>query len=105
MLHILKKIFNPAPNVNFKKILGEGAIILDVRTPAEFDSGHIKEAINIPLHSLDKKRLDQAKKDKPIITCCASGIRSAAAKNTLKDWGFTQVYNGGSWRSLQHKLE
>lgn len=104
MLQLLKKIFNPTPSVNFKKLFGEGAIILDVRTPAEFEDGHIKDAINIPLHSLDKKRLDHAKKDKPIITCCASGIRSAAAKNTLKAWGFSQVYNGGSWRSLQHKL-
>jgi len=40
---------------------------------------------------------------KPIITCCASGMRSASAKSILKQNGF-EVYNGGGWTALQHKL-
>ncbi|MES2765251.1 MAG: rhodanese-like domain-containing protein, partial [Bacteroidota bacterium] len=41
---------------------------------------------------------------KPVITCCASGVRSGAAVNLLKTGGFSEVYNGGSWTGLQRKL-
>jgi rhodanese-related sulfurtransferase len=41
------------------------------------------------------------KKDKPIITCCASGMRSGSAKAMLQSNGFAQVYNGGSWTNLK----
>ena len=44
------------------------------------------------------------KKDKPVITCCASGMRSGSAVNVLKSNGFQEVYNGGSWFRLQSKL-
>ncbi|HEY4629318.1 MAG TPA: rhodanese-like domain-containing protein, partial [Flavobacterium sp.] len=40
----------------------------------------------------------------PIITCCASGMRSASAKSILKSSGFTKVYNGGGWSSLKNKI-
>jgi rhodanese-related sulfurtransferase len=43
-------------------------------------------------------------KNQPIITCCASGMRSASAKSILQSNGFTQVYNGGGWSSLQNKI-
>jgi rhodanese-related sulfurtransferase len=43
-------------------------------------------------------------KNKPIITCCASGMRSASAKSILVANGFTQVHNGGGWNSLQNKI-
>jgi phage shock protein E len=44
-------------------------------------------------------------KEKAIITCCASGNRSAQAKNILKANGFSEVHNGGGWSSLQHKIK
>jgi rhodanese-related sulfurtransferase len=43
-------------------------------------------------------------KSKPVITCCASGMRSASAKSLLLQKGFSEVYNGGGWTSLQNKL-
>ena len=43
-------------------------------------------------------------KNKAIITCCASGMRSASAKGILKSKGYTSVYNGGGWSSLNNKL-
>ena len=43
-------------------------------------------------------------KNRPIITCCASGARSAMAKRLLKSQGYTQVYNGGGWNRLQSKI-
>jgi rhodanese-related sulfurtransferase len=49
--------------------------------------------------------LQKLNKDTIIITCCASGMRSASAKNILKSNGFTNVYNGGGWSTLQSKLQ
>jgi rhodanese-related sulfurtransferase len=76
---------------------------VDVRTSAEYRSGHIKGSVNIPLDNL-KSGISKLKKEKPVITCCASGMRSSAAKNILSNNGFTQVYNGGGWMSLQRKI-
>ncbi len=80
-----------------------GAQIIDVRTPAEFNNGHIKNSINIPLQQLqsEMKKFDLKK---PIITCCASGMRSASAKSILEQNGF-DAYNGGGWSALQTKLK
>ncbi len=88
--------------VDFKALRAKGAVILDVRTPAEYKQGHIQGSINVPLDTLSRK-LGKLKKDKVIITCCASGMRSASAKSILQNKGFT-AYNGGSWRGLRNKL-
>ena len=90
-------------SVDYQTLMQKGAIILDVRTKNEFQSGHIKGAVNIPVQTLGSN-LSKLKKDRPIITCCASGMRSASAKSILQSNGFNEVYNGGSWASLQNKL-
>ncbi len=89
-------------SVDFKALNQEGALILDVRTPGEFKSGHIKGSVNVPLQVLDQQ-LTKLNKNQTIITCCASGMRSGSAKGILKAKGFT-VHNGGAWQSLQRKL-
>jgi rhodanese-related sulfurtransferase len=99
---LFSAIFGSKPKVDLKELVKQGATIVDVRSPAEFQSGHIKGAINIPLQTLDKG-LSKIKKDKPVITCCASGMRSASAKSILKSKGF-DTHNGGGWTSLQSKL-
>jgi phage shock protein E len=86
--------------VNLQEIISNGAIILDVRTKGEYQSGHLKKSINIPVSNL-QQNLKKLNKDKPIVTCCASGARSASARRLLKSNGFDQVYNGGSWYSLR----
>ncbi len=91
------------PQVNFAQLLKEGAVILDVRTKSEYQQGHIKGSINVPLNNLSN-HYSKLKKDKAIITCCASGMRSAQAKSILKSNGFSEVHNGGGWSSLQSKL-
>jgi phage shock protein E len=86
--------------VDIGELISMGATVIDVRTKAEYQSGHLKKSVNIPLDSLSAnvKKID---KNKPVITCCASGARSGAAKSFLKSNGFVSVYNGGSWTSLR----
>jgi phage shock protein E len=104
MINLFKKLFGITPAANYAELVKEGAIILDVRSKGEFNGGHIKGSINISVDTLSNN-LDKLKdKNKPIITCCASGMRSASAKSILKANGYTQVYNGGGWSSLQYKL-
>ncbi len=91
------------PSIDYKQLLQNGAIILDVRSKGEFASGSLKDSKNVPLDTLSSY-LVKLDKNKPVITCCASGMRSGAAKNILKSNGFNQVYNGGSWISLRNKI-
>jgi phage shock protein E len=86
--------------VNLQEVILNGAVIVDVRTKGEYQSGHLKNSINIPLDSLEKN-IKKLNKNKPVITCCASGARSGAATRMLKSNGFEEVYNGGSWNSLK----
>lgn len=103
MLGSIKKLLGFGPSVNFAQLVKEGAAIVDVRTKAEYQQGHIKGSLNIPLNNLSN-HYASLKKDKPVITCCASGMRSAQAKNILKANGFSEVHNGGGWSSLQNKI-
>jgi phage shock protein E len=102
-MSFFKKLFGIGPKVDFKDLIKNGGQIIDVRTKQEYQGGHIKGSVNIPLNELSSK-IGKLKKDKPIITCCASGMRSASAKSTLKSSGFTEVHNGGGWMSLKSKL-
>lgn len=105
MINLLKKIFGIGPAVNYAELVKQGAIIVDVRSKGEYNGGHIKGSINISVDTL-RNNLNKLKdKNTPIITCCASGMRSASAKSILKANGFTEVYNGGGWNSLQHKTK
>ena len=102
MLGFLKNLFG-GTSVDFKELVKNGAQIIDVRTPAEYNGGHIKGSKNIPLQSLNQN-LGKINKNKPVITYCASGARSAAAKSILLNSGFSEVYNGGGWSGLKSKL-
>jgi rhodanese-related sulfurtransferase len=86
--------------VDLQEVISNGAVILDVPTKGEYQSGHLRNSINIPINNLPQK-IKKLNKNKPIITCCASGSRSASARRILKSNGFGQVYNGGSWYSLR----
>ncbi|QNA44406.1 rhodanese-like domain-containing protein [Lacibacter sediminis] len=101
MINFIKKLFGPG--TDFKALQQQGAVIIDVRTAGEFNGGHIKGAINIPVDSIRSKINDIKKKGKPVITCCASGMRSGSATSILKQAG-VEAYNGGSWMSLQNKM-
>jgi len=97
-MNLLRLIFGEKVNLN--EIISAGATILDVRTKGEYQSGHLKSSINIPIDKLPQK-LDKLNRNKAIVTCCASGMRSASARKILKSNGFENVYNGGAWYSLR----
>jgi rhodanese-related sulfurtransferase len=104
MIAALKELFGMGPKVDYAQLVKEGAIVLDVRSKGEYAGGHIKGSINISVDTLSNNLSKLKDKNKSIITCCASGMRSASAKGILKSNGYTQVYNGGGWSSLQNKL-
>ncbi len=85
--------------INLEDIISKGAVIIDVRTKGEFDSGHIHGSLNIPIDELGKN-LSWLVKEVPTVVCCASGSRSEMAKFILQANGFKEVYNGGAWDSL-----
>ena len=100
-MSILSKLFGP--KTDFKELKSNGAQIIDVRSKAEYQSGHIRDSINIPLQVIGNN-LKRIRKDKPVIVCCASGMRSGSAKSILKSNGYENVHNGGGWMSLERKL-
>ena len=104
MLSAIKKLLGFGPKVDLSELVKNGAIILDVRTKGEYGSGHIRGSVNIPVDQLSKNLNKFKDKKHPIITCCASGMRSASAKSILQSNGYTNVYNGGGWHSLNNKL-
>ena len=83
MIQFLRKLFGLGPATDYAQLVKDGAIIIDVRSKGEFDGGHIKGSINIPVDALANNLSKLKDKNKTIITCCASGMRSAVAKNTL----------------------
>ena len=104
MVERFKKLFGLGSKVNYLELVQNGAIIVDVRSKAEYSAGHIKDSINIPVDTLSNNPYQLKDKNQPVITCCASGMRSARAKNILKSNGYTIIYNGGGWSSLRNKI-
>jgi phage shock protein E len=104
MINTLKQLFGFGPKTDYADLVKQGAIILDVRSKGEYAGGHISSSINIPVDTLSKNLAKLKDKNQTIITCCASGMRSASAKSILKSNGYSKVYNGGGWSSLRNKI-
>lgn len=79
-----------------RALVEEGALLLDVRSPGEFLSGHVKGAMNIPVNELGARLGELGEKSKAVVVYCASGMRSATASGVLKRAGFTQVFDLGA---------
>ena len=86
-----------------QEFISREAIILDVRTKAEYSTGAITDSKNIPLQVLSSNISNIKKLNKPVITCCASGMRSATAASILKQNGIDAM-NGGGWQGLNQLL-
>ena len=81
-------------------------IIIDVRQPNEYASGHVDGALNIPLGRFreDMDELEGVDKDTPIILYCLSGGRSNMAMLNLKAWGYTNLTNGINKQRVEANL-
>ena len=84
-----------------KEIIESGAVIIDVRTPGEFSGGHAAKAVNIPLDTLDNNISKIKGFKKPIVLCCASGMRSARAKGFLQGKGVENLHDAGAWSNIR----
>lgn len=104
MLNILKNFLGMSQGPTAKELLAEGALIVDVRSPGEFAGGHVPGALNIPLDRLASGISRIASQDQAIVTCCASGMRSASAAALLRSEGYSKVANGGPWRSVKANM-
>ena len=82
-----------------------GAVLLDVRTPAEYRSGHIPGSKNIPLQTIDKVSAVAENKDTALYVYCQSGARSRQAAGVLKQMGYTNVNNIGGIAAYAGKVE
>jgi phage shock protein E len=101
-MEFFKKLFG-GDNTDYKGLVSNGALIVDVRSAGEYSGGHIQGSINIPVDTIQSKMAELKKKGKPVITVCLSGARSGMAQNALTAAGI-EAYNGGPWLSLEKKL-
>jgi len=87
-------------NGKLKEALRRGAIVIDIRTAAEFDRGKVPDSINIPVDriNINLKRIVQMKR--PIIICSNSDSENERVIDVLKANGVTEIYNGGSWTKI-----
>ncbi|MAY84388.1 MAG: sulfurtransferase [Flavobacteriales bacterium] len=99
MLDMIKNAMGLGSTVDYTEMKKRNALILDVRSRAEFQSGHFKDAKNIPLDELSNHIASLKKEERPIITCCMSGARSGAAARQLEAEGI-EAHNGGNWSQL-----
>jgi phage shock protein E len=85
---------NPALNqTTFQELMQQGAILVDVRTPAEFSGGHMRDAVNIPVDVIGDAAPQLGATDRPVIVYCRSGNRSSQAARILRSLGYTQVHD------------
>ena len=102
MLNFIKSLFKS--RTDMAQLVKNGAVILDVRTPAEYRAGHIPNSKNIPLDSIRQEIRKLQGLNTPVITVCRSGNRSGIAKSILSAANI-EVYNGGAWTSLKKQIQ
>lgn len=95
----MNQIFGGGNKNAVKEIIRNGASIIDVRSPAEFQGGHVVGSKNIPLQNVQGQLSEIKRMKQPIVLCCASGARSGQATNFLKRNGVDCI-NGGGWTNV-----
>lgn len=98
--NLLNRVFKQIQVSQIRPLVEEGAMFIDVREPYEYENGHIKGAINIPLSTL-RNRIHEIPKDKNVYIHCRTGQRSYNAVLALQNLGYHNVYNvAGSFLGL-----
>ena len=93
---------------DLQTVVEQGALLLDVRTTGEYEEGHVEGSINIPLGELEQRLEGEQKledKEQKIVVFCQSGGRSSQAIKILERNGYTSLYNGGGWVSVNQLLQ
>ena len=97
IVFMIKKTGQISANDALEK-LKSGALVIDVRSVGEFNSGHLAKAINIPLDEIETALPKRVKdKNQVLLLHCASGMRSGMAKTKLIGMGYTNAFNLGSY--------
>jgi phage shock protein E len=81
--------------------LQASALVVDVRTPREYEGGHVDGAVNIPLNELSDRMVELGEKQRSIVLYCHSGMRAATALGMLKRAGYTNVVNAGTIHGVE----
>lgn len=95
---------NKTNKKDLQEMIKSGAYLVDVRTPEEYNEGHVLGSVNIPLDKIEEK-FDSFKNKKQIIVFCHSGQRSQMAKDFLEKNGIQNVTNGGSWTAVAELID
>ncbi len=90
---------SPEQLAEVRKMIDDGASLVDVRTAGEFSSGHVAGAINIPVDQLQGRLSELGDKNKPVVVYCQSGMRSRSAATQLRAAGFERVVDLGPYRN------
>ena len=99
----LFNLFGSGGSNNIEEYLKKGAVVIDVRTVAEYSEGHVEGSKNIVLDTI-QNHIDEIKAlNKPVITCCRSGARSGSAESILKQHGIDCI-NGGPWQNVDKHM-
>lgn len=102
-------VFRRAGQVSAKTArayLQQGAVVVDVRSNAEFQSGHLRDALHIPLNELEPliaRRVND--KTRVLLIHCQSGLRSKTARRKLIRLGYTRAFNLGSYARASRIVE
>lgn len=82
----------------------EDALLLDVRTKPEYESGHIEGSHNLPLEEISSGSFVIKNKETPLYVHCRSGARSSIAAERLRENGYVNVYDIGGIKSFKGRL-
>ncbi|MBP6432890.1 MAG: rhodanese-like domain-containing protein [Ferruginibacter sp.] len=103
MLDFFKKLFSNNTE-DLKAIVNDGAYLVDVRSKAEYESGHVKGSANIPLDQI-QQHIGKFKNKKNVVVFCRSGMRASQAKSILQQNGISNVVNAGTWQKVNNLLK
>jgi len=100
---LFNQLFSKNPENELKAIVQGGAFLVDVRSPGDFQAGHVDGSVNIPLDAI-QANLSRFRGKDHIVVFCQSGLRSALACSLLEKNGIKSVLNGGSWTNIERLL-
>jgi len=96
LVFLLKRYRGDVDGATARQLVSEGALLLDVRSRAEYQENHLEGAVNIPVQELDQRLSELGEKVRPIVVYCRSGNRSARATSLLRSNGFAEVKDLGA---------